>query len=496
MKRKFFKLPAQPVRYAPTITSRRMQLGISRANVAYKSDGGTATKDEDLSEAEAIAAIGKQVEGFQSMLGEKANKEEFEALKKQLTDLQSNIGKMEADKISDAITAINKANESIHKQLIEIQEKAAQDKEASDAGAGKKKRLVSEKDIREFIKVTFGEDGKTKTKVDAQIEIATNKAAENFSTATFYEGGADTDSTAFTGRFIDPELYQRRRKTNIILDYFDIRTINVPTLVYLIKVEDGDDAGSSSGDSGGAEWITCGAEKPKRSFRVTTGRVDAKKVAIFGTVEDCLLQDVASLERWVREDFMDEMREEINDGLLNNNPAVNPDAPLGLKQNAILFTPSPGYNNVFTANTTNYIDQLIAAFASMRYLREEAAIAFVSSDVWYRIQHLKDTEQRYQNNNLVYTNVLNQLFIAGVLIVPVDQEDVPSTHVLIVGKDLGFKIYAYGPMIFERGLNEDDFRHDRTSFRGYQRFLSFIAEHRENSVLYDTWANIKAGIEA
>jgi len=79
MKRKFFKLPAQPVRYAPTITSRRMQLGISRANVAYKSDGGTATKDEDLSEAEAIAAIGNQVEGFQSMHGEKANKEEYEA---------------------------------------------------------------------------------------------------------------------------------------------------------------------------------------------------------------------------------------------------------------------------------------------------------------------------------------------------------------------------------------------------------------------------------
>ncbi len=132
----------------------------------------------------------------------------------------------------------------------------------------------------------------------------------------------------------------------------------------------------------------------------------------------------------------------------------------------------------------------------MRYRREEPNIAFISSDVWYLIQHLKDSELRYQNNALVYTNTLGQLYIAGVLIVPVDQDDIPSTHVLIVGKDLGFKIYAYGAMVFERGLNADDFRHDRTSFRGYQRFLSFMPTHRENSVLYDTWANIQAGIEA
>ena len=266
--------------------------------------------------------------------------------------------------------------------------------------------------------------------------------------------------------------------------------------MYLIKVEDGDDAGSASGDSGSADWILCGDEKPQRSFRVTTGRVEAKKVAIFGTVEDCLLQDVPSLERWIREDFMDEMREKINDGLLNNNPAVDPNAPLGLKQNATQFTASPGYANAFVASSTTYIDQLIATFATMRYRREEAAIAFVASDVWYRIQHLKDSDGRYQSNNLVYTNAMGQLYIAGVLIVPVDQDDIPSTHVLVIGRELGFKIYAYGALTFERGLNADDFRHDRTSFRGYQRFLTFIPENRENSVLYDTWANIQAGIEA
>lgn len=487
--------------YLPKMQNRRMRLGISNANVAYKTDAPAddtpkefVEAADDTDEVKSIKMMGRQVHSFKKALGEKADAEEFKALNTKIDNLAKGIKDMEAAGISQAIKDINEANEKIWKQIAEVQEKLLEEKEAASGGK-KKGAFVETKSVEKFIKDTFGDDNK-KTKAAASVEIHTNKAAENFGYATFFEGGPDTDQSAFTGRFIDPTLYQRKRKTNLILDYFDIKTINVPELVYLIKVEDGDDADSISGDAGGADWILSGEAKPKRSFKVTSAAVKAKKVAIFGTAEDELLQDVASLERWIREDFMDEMREEINDGLLNNNPAVNPDAPLGLKTNATQFSASPGYANKFVATSTTYIDQLIATFATMRYRREEAGIAFVTSDVWYLIQHLKDNDLRYQNNNLVYTNTLGQLYIAGVLIVPVDHEDIPSTHVLVVGRDLGFKIFAYGPMVFERGLNEDDFQHDRTSFRGYQRFLSFIPEQRENSVLYDTWDNIKAGIEA
>lgn len=481
--------------------NRRMGLRLTNSHVAYRSDGGTddvpkefVEKDDDTDEVKAIKMMGRQVHQFKKTLGEKADATQFTELSTKIETLGKNIATMETATISQAIKDINEGNAKIWKQIAEMQEELLKEKEGN-TGPGKKKVFVATKDVEQFVKETFG-DNHRKTKNEAKIEIATNKAAENFGYATFFEGGPDTDNSAFTGRVIDPTLYQRRRKTNIILDYFDIRTINVPELVFLVKIEDGDDPDSSSGDSGGAAWILSGAAKPKRSFRVTSQAVKAKKVAIFGTVEDELLQDVPSLERWIREDFMDEMREEINDGLLNNNVAVNPEAPEGLKTNATQFVASPGYANKFVANSTTYIDQLIATFATLRYRREEAGLAFVASDVWYLIQHLKDNDLRYQNNNLVYTNNLGQLYIAGVLIVPVDQDDIPSTHVLVIGKDLGFKIFAYGPMVFERGLNDDDFRHDRTSFRGYQRFLTFIPEQRENSVLYDTWANIKAGIEA
>ena len=436
-------------------------------------------------ELKAIAEIGEQVKSFKETLGEKADAKAIEKLNADIDALKKGLDTMTEKEIDKSIETINDSVKSLHKQVEKLLEEQAEAKETAKS-TPKSGQLVSEADVKAFIDATFT-DGK-KTNNNAKIEI---KAPETFGYPQFFDGAVGTDITAFTGRLIDPTLYQRRRKRNLILDYLPIQTINVPTLVYLIKVEIGD-TNPTSGDPGGAAWILSGAAKPKRSFRVTTGTVEAKKVAIFGTVEDKLLRDVASLENWIREDFMDEMRETINDGLLNNNPAVDANAPLGLKTNAIQYTATPAYDATIVA--PNYIDDLIATFALMAFNKEEAGIAFVSSDVYYRIMHLKATDEKWLNNNLVYVNNMNELYIAGVRIVWVDEEDVPSTHVLVIARDLGFKIKAYGPMVFERGLNGEDFREDKTSYRGYQEFLSYIPENRENSVLYDTWANIEAAI--
>jgi len=450
--------------------------------------GGGNDTDENP-ELKAIGEIATQIGEFKTQLGDKANEAEFKKVQDELQKLKDGLTTMTSKQVLDSMEKINKQNASILKQIEELQEESAQAKEVTGK-KGKVRKLFLTEDVKKFISDTFKDGEKTQTPASIELNM---KAAEDFGYPQFFEGGEDTDTTAFTGRFIDPELYKIRHKRNMILDHFMIQTINVPTLVYLQKEEIGDSE-SVSGDPGSAEWILSGAPKPKRSFRVSSARVDAKKVAIFGTVDDELLMDVASLENWIREDFVEQMREAINDGLLNNNPAVNPEAPLGLKVNAIQYSTTPAFADSFTDPT--YIDALIAIFALMAYNREDAGMAFVSSDVWYRIHALKDTMERYQNNNLIYTNNLGQLFIAGVRIEWVDQEDVASTHVIVIGRDLGFKIKAYGSMVFERGLNGEDFREDKTSFRGYQRFLSYIPSNRENSVLYDTWENIFAGIAA
>lgn len=505
MKKTYLQFPSwKQKNHAAKITSRRT---VQRFfdSVAYKSDapdGDTTVKEltdetdpenkalpEDTDEVKALKKISRQVKQFNAILGTKAKAEDFTAVNTQLTELKGKIGEMEADKISEAIEKINESNEKIWKQIVELQEETAKGKEDGGSTAPKKGIQINRKDIEAFIKATFDESGK-KTHNQASIVI---KAPEIMGMATFFEGGADTVIDAFTGRVVDPVLYQRRRKPNLILDNFDIPQIAAPKLIFLVKVEEGNSS-SISGDPGGAEWILSSEAKPRRSFRVTTGEAEAKKVAIFSTVEDKLLKDVTSLENWIREDMMQEIREKINDGLLNNDVAVDPKAPQGMKQEAIQFTATDGYDG--TIDDPNYIDAIFAIAAMFADNFETLDKVFVNSDVYYLIRHLKDNEGRYQNNNLVYVDSLNRLFIGGVQVVMAIGDDIPSTHVLAVGMDMGFKMKAYGPLVFERGLNGEDFRYDRTSFRAYQEFLTYLPTHRENSVMYDTWENIFAAITA
>lgn len=434
-------------------------------------------------ELKAFEALKSQIAEFRKELPTEADKEEIGKLRTKIEGLEKSLNDMSEKAVDHEILEINKTLLKYREQIIELRE--AQNESADAQGKGKKEPFVTAKQIEEFIGKTF-EDG-VKTRNHASIQI---KAPEIFGIPQTFVSGSDM--SAFTGRYVDPTLYERRRKRNLILDHFTISTINVPKLLYLEKIEVGTGTAPNNG-SGGADWIASGGEKPMRSFRVTTGEVEAKKVAIFGTIEDKLLRDVASMENWIREDFLQEMREKYNDALLNNNPAVNANAPLGLKKNAIVYAVTPAFDEVIPA--ANYIDAIIAAGAYMDSLKEEPGKAFVAGDVWYAIHIIKDTNERYQNNNLVYVNQMGQLFIAGIEVVKADAEDVPSTHLLMTGLDVGFKIHNYGSPVFERGLNEDDFRHDRTSYRGYQEVLSYIPSHRENSVLYDTWANILTAIE-
>ena len=440
-------------------------------------------------ELEALKAIESQVESFKTLLGEKADTATIDALKSEIASLKTGIEELTSAEVLKSIEKINTANEKLYKQIVKMQEEAAEKREQSEQTGRKAMREIAKKsDVEAFVKQLFpnGKNGEKKREY-ATLEV---KAAETFGAITISTG----DTNAITGTFIDPVLYEKKRKKNIILDYFPILTIDVPTLIYLRKIEKGTGTPPADDVVGGADWIACGAAKPLRSFRITTGEVSAKKVAIFNTIDDCLLQDVPSFMRWLQDDFAAEMREAVNDGLLNGDPDVDALEPIGLKKNAIQFTATPAFDEMIAAPT--YIDAILASAALMAYNREQAAYAFVSSDVWYAMVALKGSDKRYLNNALVYTNNMGQLFIGGVEVVGVDHEDVPSTHLLMVGAENGFKIYRYGGGMMETGLNGTDFREDKTSVRMWQRYLSFIPEERENSVMYDTFANIFSAIEA
>ena len=454
---------------------------------------------------EAIEKISAQLDGYKKELADKANTEQFDSISDKLESLEKGFNEMSEKELDKSLEEINGTVKNLLDQVAEMREEQAKLKEKGAEGR-KAKGMYTQKEFTEKVKALI--DGKVEKDENGHplykkptiklpnLATAVNKAPETFGfNQTFNGDGTGVQIDAFTGREVDPILYQRIRKRNLILDHIPITSIEVPKLYYLEKEEVGDD-NETAGDPGSADWITSGASKPQRSFRLKTGEVEAKKVAIYGNIEDKLLRDVASMENWIREDLMDEITEEFNNGLLNNDPAVTPDAPLGMKTNAVTFTATPAFDGSFANGTSNEIDAIIASAAFMSDNKEVPVKVFVSNDVFYRIHNLKATDGKYLNNNLIYVNQVGQLFIAGVEVVGVDSEDVPSTHLLMISADLGFKIRTYGSMVFERGLNGNDFREDKTSYRGFQEVLSYIAEQRENSVLYDTFANIATDIEA
>lgn len=445
----------------------------------------------ELKELQGLTA---QVKKYEQMLGDKAMKADFENLKKQLDDFQKNVGKMSESEVDARLKVSNDSIEKINKQLGEFAEdlKIAKDK-PSKKGLGIS--LYKQEDLKKVVDTCFKDGKKTNEQVAIQLNsqmIFRNKAAEVMGYPQTFEGDGATASIEtmgiFTGRVIDPTLYQRKRKRNFILDNMPISTIDAPFLYYMEKVEVSGDSGSDE-DTGGAAWILPGQEKPMRSFRVQVQKADRKKVAIFTTVDDELLKDVPSFGNWIQEDFQQETRESYNDGLLNNDPGVDPLAPLGLKTNAVQYTDIAGF--IITNPTA--IDAIIAAIAEMENNNEEPLFVAVSTLRYYQLLTIKDTQQRYQNNNLIYTNNIGQLYIAGVLIVKADTNDIPYTHFMVVGAD-AFRINNIGGLVFERGLNEDDFRRDRTSFRAYQYVLSYIPSSRYNAVMYDAFETVISAI--
>lgn len=434
---------------------------------------------------DAFKELSDNVDVIVAKLGEAAKQEEVTSLKADIESLKTELSTMKASDVDAKLKAINEKNEALFNQLVELQVKAADEADKANPAPKGIKALYTKAQVEDFSKKALSKEKGN------LLEIEEVKAAETFGIPQSFVTGVNADTAVMaSGYQMVPGLIAKRRKTNLMLDYFPIRTINVPYLIYLEKIEVGD-TNPTSGDPGAAAWITSGQAKPKRSFRIQAVRADAKKLAIFGTIEDCLLQDIASFDNWIRTDFQEQLDEKANSGLLKGNPSVDPLEPTGLITNASQYQVTPAFDEKVKAAT--YIDDIIASAASMvTFSKYAAGMAFVSHDVWFAMIALKGTDERYLNNPLVYVSSFGELWIAGVHVIAVDAEDVDSDHLLMVAVDAGFKIFRYGNAGIETGLNGENFREDKTSYRGYRRYLTYFPANTRGSVIYDTWANIEA----
>ncbi len=386
-----------------------------------------------------------------------------------------------SNEISSKVEGYKKEVKTVKASVSEMAEDLNRLKEGAVNRTSKKAPMVDKTELADFIGKTFNSDGR-KTSMAASFKLSPGlvfKTADIFGYDNFFGSPADT---SVVSRTIDPTFYEAQRKKNLIIDYMPIGTVDTPKMLYVEKVH----------TSGGADWISSGGKKPQRSFEITTTEAVAKKIAIFGTIEDKLLRDLPSVENWIQSDFSSEMREQLNYGLLNGDGSN--DDTLGLLQNAVTFTVTSAFSNAIV--DPNTVDAICAACASMRESKETPGQIFVSYNTYYSLFVIKDGQGRYQNANLVYQNSMGQIFVAGVPVIPVDSDDVDDEHFLLLSIDPGFKIFAYRDLIFERGLNGEDFQYDRTSYRSYQEVISYIPEHRYDSVMYDSWTNVLNAIDS
>ena len=68
-------------------------------------------------ELEAVELVTKQVEGFKTILGSKADKGEFDSLKGTIEDLKKSIADNDGKATSEKIKTINDATEKLVKQV-------------------------------------------------------------------------------------------------------------------------------------------------------------------------------------------------------------------------------------------------------------------------------------------------------------------------------------------------------------------------------------------
>ena len=198
---------------------------------------------------EAIEQISNNVQEYKEILGKKADKETITGLENQLKDLAKNFSELSEKELDKAIEQINKGNKDLSEAVQEMSEDL---KELKDNSTGKSNnsREAVEKQIKAFQESFFDEDSRKNYHTKENITI---KAAETFGfNQTFNGDGTGVQIDAFTGREVDPELYQPKRKRNLILDRFRILPVTAPTLYYLEKEVVGN-ASAPANEAGAAD---------------------------------------------------------------------------------------------------------------------------------------------------------------------------------------------------------------------------------------------------
>lgn len=229
---------------------------------------------------------------------------------------------------------------------------------------------------------------------------------------------------------------------------------------------------------GAAAFIAPGVYKPGISFTIDTQISNAKKIAANEKVAIELLDDIEGLTSWVETELMYQINQKASLTLMSSAGDAN--TPTGIQNLSVPFAGVALGVSTLNANNWDAIRACVAQLQAANFLGYEIT-AFINP---------------IDMANMVMTKANNQgqLFIppvTGATIV-VDN-NVPVGKLQIACLDL-YKILIYKGFTMTWGLENDDFTKNLRTVIGEMRIHQFFSENHVGSLIFDTFANIIAGI--
>lgn len=228
---------------------------------------------------------------------------------------------------------------------------------------------------------------------------------------------------------------------------------------------------------GSAGWIGPGVAKPGISLELASETSIAKKVAASAKVALELLNDVEGFASYVESELRFQVDEETNSKLMDSVASAS--EPEGIKQLSVAYT----LVGVVTQNPNNW-DALIAVETQLE-----------AGNLMGEITHFVNPVD-YANMILTKAQSQGQLFIpatpSGRII---KDNNIPvGTFQSAILRYYEIKIYQDYTVTY--GLADDDFLKNLISLVGERRLHQFSKENYTGFAIRDTFANVKAAIDA
>lgn len=234
---------------------------------------------------------------------------------------------------------------------------------------------------------------------------------------------------------------------------------------------------------GAAGFIAPGVTKPYISFEVETQISTPVKVAALDKVAQELLDDIDSMESWIKDELRYQVLLEVNTKLMTN--AVTANEPTGIQNLSVAFTQT----GLSTTNPT-YADALRAVVAQMRAgkLQGDITIFINPIDSANMDMQKATTSGVYMFPPFMTANGKN---IAGATIVEDNNIAVGSFQAAFL---IYYVVKIYKPLVIDFGYVNDDFAKNLLTYRAEMRLHQIFNDQYTGAFVYDTFANVLAAI--